>query len=75
MDIPVTFEFEGKQYQGTLSLVSGGAGMWHLYVEGADGKLYFKGQLFKVGDKWRFASQSGKIDYLGEEFGKIIEGL
>lgn len=62
--IPVTFEYEGKEYKGQLVSVSGAAAnMFHLMVNN-----YYKGQLFKTGNGWRFSSQNGKLDHLESVF-------
>jgi hypothetical protein len=64
MDIPVSFEYEGKRYDGVLSKVSGAATqMYHLNVKG-----YYCGQLFLTVNGWRFSSQSGKLDHLANVF-------
>lgn len=67
-DLPVSFTFNNKEYTGVLSPVSGGGGMWFLFVQG-----YFKGQLLLTSSGWRFYSQSGKIDYLSKELGELVE--
>lgn len=68
--IPVTFTFEGKEYKGSLSKVSGGgsSGSFHLTVNGRHW-----GQLFYGADRWYFFSNSMPgMSALAEEFGYVV---
>lgn len=64
-DIPVEFTHNSVKYFGTFTPVSGAGStaLYHLYVGG-----FYRGQLWRVSDGWRFASQSGDIDYLEDYF-------
>ena len=68
MDIPVTFEFEGKQYHGAFSEVLGvGRDHWHLMVD----KFYW-GQLRRVGDTWFFDENKQRVGHLVDYFADVI---
>lgn len=48
MDIPVSFDYKGKYYEGILSDVSGAAAkMWHLTIN-----RYYRGQLLLLERGW-----------------------
>jgi hypothetical protein len=77
-NIPIAFEFEGKQYSGHFTPVSGaGSGAnFHLsvnrmhwgqlsYIEGHPG---FNGGLHAVASGWRFSGKPG-LEKLTEHFG------
>jgi len=68
MDIPVTFEYEGKQYSGYFSEVLGvGRDHWHLMVD----KFYW-GRLRRVGDQWFFDENKPRIGHLVDYFAEVI---
>jgi hypothetical protein len=72
-EIPVTFEFRGKEYKGTLSKIAGGGSdsMFHLNVGG-----YHWGQLFmsQADNKWKFYSNSypEMTELFSDYFGDVI---
>jgi len=77
-EIPVEFDYQGKQYKGYLSPVSGAAA--NVYTLNIDN--YYRGQLSLVEDslpglprdpenikyKWRFTSQNGMFEDLTDYF-------
>ena len=68
MDIPVSFEYKGKHYQGTFSDVSGAAAkMWHLTIN-----RYHRRQLLLLERGWAFFSNSGEFQELAEYFGEVV---
>lgn len=70
MEIPVSFQYEGKTYRGILSQVPGAGGqLFHLMVNG-----YYKGQLLYTANGWHFTSQSGKLDHLESVFVEALKG-
>jgi hypothetical protein len=66
--IPVTFDFEGKTYRGTLTEVlgSGATAMWHLMVD-----KYYWGRL-RYTDSWVLDTNKPGMESKAEEFGSII---
>lgn len=69
--IPITFEYEGKQYSGHFSQVSGAAssGTFHLMID-----HYYCGQLILTENfGWQFTSQTKKFQELSDFFGQYIE--
>jgi hypothetical protein len=69
MKIPVTFEYEGKEYNGFLVSVPGaGNQMFHLMVNN-----YYKGQLFLTEQGWRFSSQNKKLEHLQNVFVEVLK--
>lgn len=72
MEVPITFEHEGKIYTGVFNSVSGaGSGMWHLMIDN-----YYKGALHYSAHcgQWRFTSNSGKFDVLSNYFEAYMIG-
>lgn len=71
MDLPVSFEYEGVQFDGYLSKVAGAgsSGLYHLMINGG-----YWGQLFKSGDVWRFGSNSGMFEeeYMVNYFASVV---
>lgn len=68
MDIPISFDYKGKHYEGTFSEVSGAAAkMWHLTING-----YHCGQLLLLERGWVFFSNSGEFEELADYFGDIV---
>lgn len=66
--IPITFEYEGKQYKGEFGIVSGSGSTatYHLIIDG-----FFQGQLVQTENYgWQFHNNKDKFktmaDYLGE---------
>jgi len=65
--IPISFDYKGKHYDGTLEEVHGaGAKVWHLTIDG-----YCCGQLMHI-DKFVFHSNIGKFKELADLFGNHI---
>lgn len=76
-DIPVTFEFNGKEYKGFFSRPKGAGDVWYLTVqEKKRGKLgnYHWGQLFRADGAWRYADQTryNEMLYLSDYFGDVV---
>lgn len=68
--IPVSFEYKGKHYKGTLEEVNGGGGgMWHLTID-----RYYCGQMNYNGNTGtlRFTSQTGKFEELNDFFADVL---
>jgi hypothetical protein len=81
-DIPITFEFQGKQYTGHFSQVTGcgSNANFHLsvttrhwgqlfYIEGQPG---FDGGIHAVPSGWRFSGNIPGLEELTEYFGYHI---
>jgi hypothetical protein len=67
-EIPISFDYKGKHYDGFLSEVAGaGANVWHLMINN-----YYYGKLMMVNDKFVFHSNSGEMQDLAELFGQQI---
>ena len=65
--IPVSFDYKGKHYNGTLDEVNGGgANMWHLTIN-----KYHYGSLMYT-DKWVFHSNKNEMKELAELFGEQV---
>jgi hypothetical protein len=71
-DIPVNFDYLGSEFSGYLSKVSGAGtnGMYHLMING-----YYRGQLFKTANGWRFGSNDGMFEeqYMVDYFASVVE--
>lgn len=68
MKIPVSFQYNGKRYLGTLDEVAGaGAGMWQLMVDG-----YYWGRLRKVKDEWFFDESKWQVGGLKDYFAAVV---
>jgi hypothetical protein len=68
--IPVSFEFGGQTYRGTLQAVFGSGGeTWFLYVD-----HFYWGRLRLVNDKWFFDTnnKSKGMESLADYFGDVI---
>jgi len=66
--IPVSFEYNGKQYQGQLQQVfGGGAQVWHLMIN-----KYYYGMLMYT-DKWVFHNPKNEMKDLAEFFGEHVQ--
>lgn len=67
--IPVTFEHDGKQYNGVLVDVLGpGNTIWHLYVNGG-----FWGQLvYSERWGWQYHNHKGDLKHLANYFGEVV---
>lgn len=66
--IPVTFEYEGKEFSGTLDEVAGaGADYWHLTVN-----KHYWGRLRKVGETWFFDESKWKVAHLVDHFAAVV---
>lgn len=72
MDIPVSFEYEGMQFDGFLSPVNGaGSDHYHLMINN-----YFHGTLWKTESiGWRFGNNKGMFEepFMIEFFRKTVE--
>jgi hypothetical protein len=70
--IPVSFEYEGIQFEGYLSKVSGAGNnaSYHLMINN-----YYRGQLFYASSGWRFGSNNGMFEekYMVDFFVDTIE--
>jgi hypothetical protein len=69
--IPVSFEYEGKQYQGFLNAVSGSGVTgthWHLMI----GSRYWGQLVFTTGFGFRFASNKEDMEHLSDYFGDVV---
>jgi hypothetical protein len=63
----VSFEYNGKHYQGILSQVSGaGATVWHLTINN-----YYRGMLMYT-DKWVFYNNKNEMQELADFFGDQV---
>lgn len=66
-EIPISFEYKNKHYQGTLRQVFGaGANVWHLMINN-----YYRGSLSYT-NKWIFHNSKDEMKELAEFFGKQI---
>ena len=66
-NIPISFDYKGKHYEGFLSKVRGaGANVWHLMINN-----YYYGMLMYV-DTWVFHSNSNEMKELAGFFGKTV---
>lgn len=72
MDIPVSFEYEGIQFDGVLSTVMGAGAptFFHLYIN-----RYYYGQLWKTGNEWKFGSNDCMFmeSYMVDFFAKTVQ--
>lgn len=69
-EVSIQFDHKGKRYHGILSAVAGaGASHYHLMID-----RRFYGQLFLANDQWRFASQDGMFEELGQFFSDHVAG-
>ncbi len=70
LDIPVTFDYKGKTYSGTISEVNGaGGGTYHLTVQN-----HHWGALLIQQGKWRLWSNSKPdLMQLAYQFGALVE--
>jgi hypothetical protein len=70
MDIPVSFEYEGIQFEGAFDLPSG-AGSWQLNLNG-----YHYGQLVKYSTGWKWCPNPKNLfteDYMEKFFIETVE--
>lgn len=68
--VPVKFVYEGKEYTGYLSPVSGGGNpsQFHLMIDN-----YYRGSLFYTQAwEWRFGSQDGRFENLVHYFSSAV---
>lgn len=66
--IPVSFDYKGKHYEGSLDEVNGSGGRtWFLNIN-----KYHRGQLLFVNDKFVFYGSDKMFEDLAEFFGEII---
>jgi hypothetical protein len=69
-NIPITFEFEGKQYAGSFQAVFGaGSDTWYLYVDN-----YYWGRLRLVNGDWFFDNnnKSKGMESMAQYLGEVI---
>ena len=75
MEVPITFEHQGKAYTGHLSSGTGAGGTmydhWHLMIDN-----FYCGQLHYSGfcGHWRFTSNSGLFEGLSDYFEGYLIG-
>ena len=69
MHIPITFEFEGKIYDGYLIMISGGGSdsNFHLMIDNC-----YYGHLFYSAVGWRFGSNQNHFKGMDEYFGDYV---
>lgn len=68
MKTPISFDYKGKHYEGTLSEVKGaGTKTWHLTING-----YHRGQLLLLDRGWAFFSNSREFEELADYFGEAV---
>ena len=82
MKIPITFNYQNKEYKGELSPVSGSGSnaTYHLTVDGfhwgqlsyITGSPGFNGK-HAVAEGWRFSSNTQDLQHLAEDFGRVVE--
>ncbi len=68
--IPITFNYQGQLYRGSLSPVSGSAAhgsLWHLMINN-----FYRGQLLNTDNGWVFHSQTAVFKELEDYFGDYI---
>jgi hypothetical protein len=68
-DIPVSFDYKGKHYEGFLSEVTGGGGStWHLMID-----KYYCGALHWTPYRgfW-FSSQTGEFEDIADYFSEVV---
>lgn len=66
----VSFNWQGKNYDGELKQVSGAGNVFHLMI-----KNFYQGQLVRTAKGWQFSTQkNGYIPELAEHFGRQIDG-
>ncbi|MDF2381306.1 hypothetical protein JMG10_07510 [Nostoc ellipsosporum NOK] len=70
VEIPVSFEYNGRGYKGILSRVYGGgdAHNYHLYVN-----KYYWGILFLGPAGWRFGSKKTELEEIADYFGDVVQ--
>lgn len=66
--VPITFEYNGKQYAGQFAQVSGAGGTANFYLMINN---FYCGQLLYT-DKWVFNSNDGRFKELENYFGDYI---
>ena len=65
--IPVSFDYKGKHYSGSLDEVAGaGAMVWHLMIGN-----YYRGR-FTYMDKWIFFSNDKMFEDMADYFGEVV---
>jgi hypothetical protein len=68
-DLPISFEYQQKQYNGLLHAVSGAGGNnYYLMVN----KYYCGNLLLLSNGKWAFHNQKGKLGDMAEYFGSLV---
>lgn len=67
MEVPIKFDYKGKEYTGNFSSVSGAGNTeynhWHLMING-----YYNGQFICTQLGWKFYSQTGEFQELRDFF-------
>lgn len=70
-DIPIRFEWKGKEYNGIFRPVMSAGTVYHLMIDNR-----YHGQLVKTERQgWQFHSQKGSFADWGEFFGSYITGF
>ena len=72
-NIPIEFKWQGKEYEGTFTRVSGGgsAGAYHLMID----KFYY-GQLIKTENwGWQFHSNKNHFTGMADMFGHTVMNM
>lgn len=66
--IPVSFQYNGQHYEGTLDeVIGGGSGVWQLMVND-----YYWGRLRRVNDEWFFDESKWDIGQLKDYFAAVV---
>lgn len=69
-NIPITFEYKGKEYKGFLSEVfgAGSAGnVWYLMINN-----YYHGQLHFINGEFKFFGNDGRFEDIANVFGEQV---
>ena len=69
MKIPIVFEYQGKKFEGTLNMVSGGGSNSNFYLLIDN---FYYGQLFYSSYGWQFESTKDHFKGMGEFFGQYV---
>ncbi|RYD54052.1 MAG: hypothetical protein EOP56_19640 [Sphingobacteriales bacterium] len=65
--IPITFEFEGREYRGELVEVTAGGSYWQLLID-----RYFYGDLMYSAKGWAFYSPKDRFPGMADYFGDYL---
>ncbi len=65
--IPISFDYKGKHYSGSLDEVSGvAAKVWYLMID-----KYYYGRLMFI-DKWAFHGDKNEMEDIADFFGEYV---